>query len=157
VFLRPGVLLLDAVEVGVRPDFLEHHLKALCHQGFKLPDGGHATGLGQPAVDASPAVAQDRLDRVAGTGQAEISGEFGDFSGVFQSAHSSSRNSFTASWNLLQSTESNTSFFLALRWARICCCISSSIRVCLKESPSSAANRAREAGIGTSACLSWLA
>ena len=50
-----------------------------------------------PAVDAAAAVAQDGVHGVGGTGQAEVGGEVGDFSGVFQSAHSSSRNSFTPS------------------------------------------------------------
>ena len=96
VFLRPGVLFLEAVEVSVRPDFLEDHLEALGHEGFKLADGGHVTSLRHPGVDAAAAVAQDRLDGVGGTAQAEISGKVGDFRGVFQSAHSS-RNSFTLS------------------------------------------------------------
>ena len=60
-----------------------------------MADGRHATGLGHPAVDAGAAVAQDGVDGVGGTAQAEFGGEVGDFSGVFQSAHSSSRNSFT--------------------------------------------------------------
>ncbi len=88
---------LDAGEVGVRPDLLEDHLELPGDEGFKLADGRHATGLGHPAVDAAAAVAQDRLHGVGGTGQAEVGGEVGDFSGVFQSAHSSSRNSFTPS------------------------------------------------------------
>ena len=67
------------------------------HKGFKLADGSHATGLCHPAVDSAAAVEQDRLDGVGSTGQAEIGGEVGNFSGVFKPAHSFSRNSFTLS------------------------------------------------------------
>ena len=92
-----GVLRLDAVEVLVGPDLLEDHLELPGDERFQGGDARHAADLLHPAVDAPAAEAQDGVHGVGGTAQAERGGEVGNFRGLVEAAHSSSRNSFTAS------------------------------------------------------------
>jgi hypothetical protein len=66
ILLALGILIGNAGEVRVGSNFLEDQLKVLRHQGFELADGRNATGFGQPAVDASPAIPQDSIHGVGG-------------------------------------------------------------------------------------------